>query len=446
MDTAAGLSSRTTSAGADGWCDMSRSRRSMVSRTRRSSTRLSQSFLRVCLAENDSDSDFFSLCGSEGDYESLPSTPRKPAVCFSMSDSEDDFDAGTPGQSLEDMFKFSLEDFDESQDIEELFSFDSEKVAEAYRRGAGMEEIVEIINQCQAANLEALTMPSAAQPATIVGNSLMDLSPLMAGDISGRMTPPTFATGQMTPPDTVEAAVLAGRTPEHQAVVNRLSEFTGSARKGRRSSMVQCRRLSVAVEEHCARHRQSLAQAATREIARSGEEGEEVKAEMRKVVLSAHRRCRQSISQAALVLEAAGVGEDSDDESSSSAPPEVVAKLQFMQEAVETARIRHRQSISQAVRSIADVNAEPRQASDLKVGWPHADAAVCARVEKSIAAACSRKEERDGKNGCKTMHRLVALAKTRASVAGRRVHCGPAVQNGARGKAKNGGLPTPCRS
>merc|ERR1719199_2168565 len=209
-----------------------------------------------------------------------------------------------------------------------------------------MQELQDVIVEAMAEQFEA----AHAQPP-----SISELSPLMAGDLSGRMTPPMAAdlAGRMTPPmatDLAErmtppnsAAAAAGRTSPLTELSRCLEqELSASPARRRRSSVMQCRRLSVAVNEVCSLHSQNLAKAAAHELKATTGDGnaEEVAAEIRQCVLSSHRRQRQSILQAAEVLEAAGIGEDSDEESSVKerlTSSEVTAQLQFVQKAVEGA-------------------------------------------------------------------------------------------------------------
>jgi len=239
---------------------------SSSSRRRSSMRRLSRAYLSISLAEEDSDSDFFSPLSSEA-FDSMPPSPRRVVKCFRLSDSDSDF-GEDDGGSLEDMFRFQLSDLNKGQgldmvadavdSIENLFSFDLDRVADALRRCVDKQELEHIIEMSMAENLESMTSEVA----------LCEVSPLMAGDLSGRMTPPSPSitsgdlAGRMTPPTTA----VAGRAPpKMEGLTDRLAEVLSPSRR-RRSSVVQMRRLSVAVREVCVAHRQSLAKAATLEL------------------------------------------------------------------------------------------------------------------------------------------------------------------------------------
>lgn len=436
---------------------------------RNSTRRLSQAFLSACLTNGDSDSDFFSVCCSEEGFESLPSSPRVGAARYCFSDSEGDDDCNDPtadGSSLEEMFKFEDFSFEaEGQDLEDMYEFDNfdlVKVAAALNRGATAEELVNVIEQSMADELEASTAEADQLPEELGSH---ECSPLMAGDLSGRMTPPSFEVGfsplmagdlagRMTPPNTIckdpaDAAAWAGRTPECSPVkleglADRLAAVvTASPARGRRASAVQSRRLTVAVKEACTRHRQSLTQAAAQELMQAQQAAatvkdgnvNEVAAEIRHVVCSADRQRRRSIMKAAEVLEVAGFGEDSGEDSAGGeclVPSEVTAKLQLVQEAVAKARQRHRQSISHAVRSMGNVR-EEEQEEDTD--------SVRARVARTIAAAYARHEHNGGDQNCQSgqLQRSLALMRTRTSVVGRPVHCGPRSRHVSPRKAKRGG-------
>jgi hypothetical protein len=312
---------------------------------------LSQQFRNYCLY----DDDFWSVVSSE-DFGTPPSSPQFTAGCFCI-----DADSGDEGgcHDLEDMFAFDLEKIEDGDDLEDLFSFDLDEVATALRRGAGLEELQDLIEKSMATNLESITarstLPSLAEP-----------SALMAGDISGRMTP-----GWMTPTasDSAEVAAQHGHAQqEMEGLSDRLTEAMAAPARRRRSSMLQSRLVSQAVGGACARHRQSLATAAAQEFRKqvkiAGEDGnkEEVAAAVRECALKAHRQHRQSILQAAEVVELAAhcknFGETSAPEQL--VPSEVTMQLQMIQQAVEGARRRHRQSIVRTVRSTVQVPEEPK--------------------------------------------------------------------------------------
>jgi len=415
---------------------------------RNSIRRLSRQFLTACLADGDSDNDFWSVCSdSDESFASLPSSPRKAAFFFCMtgdSDSECGDADSAQGLNLEDMFRFSAQDFqdddDVGQDLEDIFSFDLDKVADALRRGASLEELQDVIEEAMAANIEAIIVePSQLHSIT---EPIDDLSPMMAGDMTPQMS--DDLAGRMTHP--LAAATLAGYSSSPAAFAGRLADkLAASPACRRRSSVGQCRRLSVAMKEACMMHSQSLAKAAAQELNALGEDENkvEVAAEIRQCVLSSHRQRRQSIMKAAEVLELAGVAGDSDEDSAGKerlTSSEVTAQLQLVQQAYEGARSRHRQSIAQAVKQVA----EPKNIlADAQHEQSVRDSARD-RVAQAIAAqyAARQKSESPRKNRDRSdmTQSVLALLKTRASVAGRAVHCGPRkpLQSASRRQRKNG--------
>jgi len=378
----------------------------------------------------DSDSDFEwytvnsdSVLGSE-DFESTPSSPCREAACFRYADS--DSEAGgsaTSGLALEDMFRFNPEDVDWDGDaLEDVYSFDPDKVAAALRDGADFGDLVNVIADSMAENLDSLVSehfdPSPECMDEDLSGRMTPGRMTPAGDLAGRMTPGRMTPaldlcmtpGRMTPLGTEEAAVVAGHTPQVlEGVASKVADLLssparqrrslvcGSPAKPRRSSMVQIRpRLSMAVEQAYSKHGSSLAKAAARELGSLQETIPDEDAELKGVTADiqhqVYKSCcrkRMSLIKAAEVLEVAGIDEDSDEgnhegEGISAA---VTEKLKFVQEAVDAARRRHRESM----------------------------------VARAAPAA---NEETHTSRRCKDP-RFVALMRTRASVVGRPVHCGP---------------------
>merc|ERR1719506_2851643 len=199
------------------------------------------------------------------------------------------------------------------------------------------------------------------------------------GVITPRMTPPCRSPRlNMTPP-------LQGTLqpqPESVFADTVAAKLAANPAARRRSSMAQRLteirpRLSMAVNHACNDHASALAKAAQQELSTCEEEREEVEAEIKHEVLRSRCRHRLSIMKAAEVLQAAGLEEDE----------ELSTKLTMVKEAVDAARKRHWASI---VAKHADEKGD--------------DAYLCRRPKDP---------------------RFLALMKTRASVAGRRVHCGP---------------------
>jgi hypothetical protein len=340
------------------------------------------------------------------------------------------------------LFDFNFDkDFDQS--LEDVFSFDLDKVADAVRRGVDKEELQQIIEESMAASFEAAIAEHAVQLP-----DLDEVSPLMAGDLAGRMTPPSTAAcdlaGRMTPPN---GTAVQSHQPQNFAncLVDALAN-PGMRRRSSIGTIATSRRLSVAMQAACTKHRQSLMKVAELEAQKIQEadhagkdDGGKVTAEIRNCVLKADRRRRQSILKAAEVLEVAGLGKDSDDEApgASLTNSEVSVQLQVVQEAVELAQKRHRQSISFAIRNVEQLREET---ADVGNG----ELTARERIERSVAAAHNRCQNSERKYSKYTSENgvprhLRALMNTRASVAGRNVHCGGLVKPTKRNKKVRGG-------
>jgi hypothetical protein len=306
-----------------------------------------------------------------------------------------------------------------------MFSFDLEKIAEALKRGVGQEELQNIIEAEMASSLENMMAESSQV-------SLSDPSPLMAGDLSGRMTPPLGESSQHD----ATAAALAGRmtppttsgneqgTPSAAELANRLGAVSA---KHRRSSMLQNRRISMALQCACAEHEDSLAKAMVKELGATTEcDRQEVAQVMRQCVMNSRRQHRQSLMKAVDVLEAAGLGEEFDQESPNDehSSSQVKSQLQFVQQAVDVARRRHRQSIVQAVHNRTGQHAgKLHGVSDSPMSGLSRE-----RVQQIIDAAYAREQSEargSRRKGPVQQGTLLALMSTRTSQKGLAVHCGP---------------------
>lgn len=320
---------------------------------RKSMRRLSRDFLSYCLC--DDDDDFWS---APSHVSETFNTPEEAAGFFCLDGDDSDTEGGglcdAQELTLEQMFSFDLEQFDnhDGSDLEDLFSFNLEEVAAALRRGDGLDQLQEIIAKSMTAHLD----PMATLPLSLAEPSL-----LMAGDLSGRMTP-----GRMTPKstDSGEFGDLSPCTsPALEGLAKRLSESPTPCRGSaavegrRRCSMVQSR-MSIVVTEACARSKESLVNAAAQECRMQAEttgkqvDMEEVTVAARECVIKSHRQRRQSLLQAAEVVELAAVCEESGHSEEWGAdhltPSQLTMQLQLVQEAIEGARQRHRQSMAQS--------------------------------------------------------------------------------------------------
>jgi hypothetical protein len=270
-----------------------------------------------------------------------------------------------------------------------------------------------------ASNLESMMMlpPPLA--------SLSEPSPLMAGDLEGRMTPPS-GVGEW---DATTAAVLAGRAtppqcPEGKQVApadelaSRLADLSSKCRRRSSMTMPHGSRVSQAMKSARAEHRRSIAKAITAELANaSASEPQEVYQAVKHCALNSMRQHRLSLMQAANVLEAAGFGEEQDDEQPSTPQSsQVRMQLEMVQKAVDGARRQHRQSIAMAVR-----NSKEERISESPLSGSSRD-----RVQQIIGN--SLRASRAESNARLKPASLLALMHTRASEKGMPVHCGPATK------------------
>jgi len=423
-------------------------RRSIVgpnsARQRRSSItcrRLSKSFREAC--QIDSDDDFFSIIDSEcEEWESCDSSPRNErqfACQFRLFDDSESNCESDIGRELEDMFQFaSLDLDDEDYELNQIYDFDLERVAAALRRGAGQEELQELIAEDMATNLENMMIAPPLE-------NLSEPSPLMAGDLAGRMTPPTgggeqcaataaMLAGRMTPPLSQEGK----HDPSAEDLASRLANLPNSCR--RRSSLTTTphgRRISQAMQSARTEHRRSLVKAMAEELENSP--GLETKEVARHCAINSIRNHRLSLMQAANVLEAAGFGGEQDNELDSTecfSPSHVKMQLELVQRAVDGARRKHRQSIAMAVRSLNEevVSQSPLSGSSRDRVQQIISTALCEEASKPDSCEKSKRQARFKPQS------LVALMATRTSEKGRPVHCGPAPStSGRRKKEKRGG-------
>jgi len=326
---------------------------------RKSIKRLSKEFLSYCLC--DDDDDFWSVPSQDSEeFGTPPSSSRTDTgfFCLDGSDSENGGvgRCGAQELTLEDMFSFDLEQTDDQDSLEllEVFSFDLEKVADALSRGDALESLQDVIEKLMAANVESKTT-QAGQP------TVPELSPLMAGDLSGRMTP-----GTLTPtngPSPKAAGPGACTKSQLEGLAKRLS---GTPTPSRRQAQTPTRnpqlqsQLSAVVDEACMRNRQSLANAAAQEYrtqaeASSSSSKKEVTSAVRDCVIKSHQQHRQSLLQAAEIMELASVKEQSGLSEEWGAehltPAQLTTQLQMVQQAIQGARQRHQQSIASSFRS-----------------------------------------------------------------------------------------------
>lgn len=331
--------------------------------------RLSKEFLSYCLCHDDDD--FWSAPSHDSEcFGTAPSASPADSgfFCLDNSDSDAGGDGGCGAQelSLEEMFSFDLQQMDDEDSLElmEIFSFDLEKVADALTRGDALEQLQEVIEKLMATSLE----PENDQS---IHAEVPELSSLMAGDLSGRMTP-----GRMTPTgiDSPEAPELVACANLQESLAKRISEAPTPSRHSKvqtssRHNQLQ-RRMSVAVDEACAQNQQNLAAVAAQECQAQAESSgctKKVTSAVRECVMKSHQRHRQSLIQAAEIVELASLRDQSgvSDEWGAEhlTPAQLTTQLQLVQQAIQGAWQNHRQSIAQSLRSPTEAPEVPKTRS-----------------------------------------------------------------------------------
>lgn len=391
-------------------------------------------FLLMCLGNEAEKDGFLSVCSSEG-FRSMSNSPRSPGtrsssarrrsrVFFDMhSNSEQSSEAGDePGDAaVEPMFRCngmepflahigedSDEDGDAGEELEALFRFDLELVAEALRRGAGVEELAQVIEESMSNALESrlesmlpeafgeileAKQPSAMlMPFTAAGKQDDEVhgggaTPSMCSNLSGRMTPQEgegqgeeFGSPAATPDELVAHVHEALTSPSN-----------------RRASASAQRRLSTklvdAFSEESKSRRENVTRACLEGRVSLGGGRKFSELELRQYVTRDARLHRMSFLKAAEVLETAGVdveGSDFGVKARAAAGVETIVgdQLRRVKDAVEAARRRHRQSVVQAVHEAArGVGAEKLPCQSL----------AAEKVQQIIARAYARHQEFLGK-------------------------------------------------
>jgi hypothetical protein len=166
--------------------------------------------LRHCLGEESDSEDFFSVEGSEG-FASLPETPQSNMHGETQGEREEDqehvCDYVTPGCVSYNLFSDdescngsqgdSDAESDGSQGLENMFSFRCmEKVAEALRRGADVQELSVLVEEAMADALE-IRLATVSEDEDCDKDDLDSsgtITPSMSLDVTGLMTPPQCTT------------------------------------------------------------------------------------------------------------------------------------------------------------------------------------------------------------------------------------------------------------
>jgi len=258
------------------------------------------------------------------------------------------------------------EEGEEGEELEDIFSFDLKRVAEALRNGADKEELAKIIEDLMGDELETRVL--GAKPGTVFRMDRDDsgtASPAMSTSLSGLMTP-------TADDDDDEAAPSAPAAPSPEAIGKRIGEVFGKAGavarhrrssiKERRQSLGQHPKLASAIDEVTRQRRRSLCETLTRACEEQGcaakggnrrlsrEAARRLSSEVRRLS-SECRRSRLSLLKAAETLEVAGIGVE-EEKKGNGETADVSQQLCLVQDAMETARQRHRLSVARAVRDV----------------------------------------------------------------------------------------------
>mmetsp|Transcript_17850 Transcript_17850/g.39135 ORF Transcript_17850/g.39135 Transcript_17850/m.39135 type:complete len:477 (-) Transcript_17850:82-1512(-) len=451
-------------------------------RARRSSTRASwgrrsvcrrlsvsdRRFLHFCLGDNGTTEDvFLTPSPTRSEFHSAHSargTPPGPrpvpaGTAFTLfDDSDEEFESEEEADDDEAWRGFHVPRFwmasddeasgdevpsDDGQDLQDMFAFDHDRVAEALRRGAGLKELTDLIEEAMAdalgnrlqvleADSDTSARPSMTTPRTSfvaqglkLGEQLLctppppevraspsggQCTPQMAAELEDRMTPPALDAKLRGVNDSARAF-------EHQATLP--SPARRRCPPSRPSMQAETAATASAQPPRCSEPAAQTVVERAGSLSRS-----EVVARLRQSMPVASRRQRLSIAKAAEVLE------DASGAASDAASPLVEAgadveeQLRVVQQAIECARRRHRRSIVSAVRRVSQGAAakEPR----IRDQPLPCQKLSRKKVDAIIAAAYRQHPQCPGSNGAP-----VALLRTRAvpSSAGmpsNTVHCGPA--------------------
>jgi len=326
-------------------------------------------------------------------------------------------------------------------DLDDMFDFDPDKMAELMNGGATVDELADHLQDLWAENLEKRLLE---QPDPIEGDAqedgdrptMMSLDTLMTPTLTPNMTPLTTPKNAGSPRKlmTLLEDRVADEAAADEVEERRQSQAADRRRKSeacrRRSSLA--RRESLGLEKVAAAGRKSLVR--IQELATSGltdgladEDLDEVKGAIGKAVAKAGERHRRSIAKTAEILEAVAdaAGEDLD----TWEEEKVDERASLIQEAMEVARKAHRRSIAEAVKQTVEASKfsaaakpfvpaaspskEPREAAD----WsPSPDALAHLPMEQRIQQAMYMAQDRKRSEETtveQRMQQAVAMAHAR---------------------------------
>ncbi|CAE7717695.1 Nsun2 [Symbiodinium sp. CCMP2592] len=401
-------------------------------------------FLQHCIGpeqseEGESDDSFETAVGSPSELQSSENDWQKRIrILMSRGDSDDEERAQSDasdegGASLETVFGFEAatlarlargnskalnfvfmdDDDDDEEDgcadgLEEIFSFDLAKVAEALRRGASEHELTSVIEEALVSELpERLAAAKEGAPMSACSTATP-----RTGDISGLMTPPSLRStdleGLRTPPPAegrVSPGIGCPSGGVSAADLTRRLESQRQPRSRRRSSIADHPQLLQAVGQIAKRHRRSLAQIVAAEI-RKQDAPPRSFAKVRRSVASRQRQHRSGLIHAAEVLEAAGVGV-----SGSASSEKVAEQLEAVRRALDRAKRRHRQSLIVAVHHVhGSIHEEDQQRRPDAPRESQGLAATAAPTDQGSEIAEEHPSEEQGSFFQERVNEIVAAA------------------------------------
>jgi len=403
-------------------------RRNSACRIARRLSASDRHFLRLCLSGNsgsgsDSEAEFRSVASasSKDDFESVPDSPRSGlsastcsdsmrGIFYAMhTDSDEDVEDSDAGEAAKLEFTMFDEDSDEddNEDLNDVFSFDLERVAELLKNGVDKEELSKAIEEMLGENLESRLAavgttivveppPSAPCPSLeqcrslglpgVEGRGSGVATPSLPGTLSGLMTPAVLTEDDVSP--VPSAAEISARVYQ---------VFSDIPEQRRRSSAMQHSRLAEAVNEATEERRQSL-ERACRDFCTAKPNPRRLSSEaVRRFVVNDCKRHRQSLLRAAEVLEVAGIGTEASRPQEDSATIQVKAEaaisqqLRLVQGAMKAARRRHRQCVAKVVCDMASGGVDT-------AGLPCQNVAY-EKIQQIIAKAYARHQERHAQGG-----------------------------------------------
>eukprot|EP00931_Biecheleriopsis_adriatica_P062165 TRINITY_DN37438_c0_g1_i1.p1 TRINITY_DN37438_c0_g1~~TRINITY_DN37438_c0_g1_i1.p1 ORF type:complete len:535 (+),score=163.81 TRINITY_DN37438_c0_g1_i1:75-1607(+) len=295
--------------------------------------------------------------------------------------SGDQIITGNGEEQVDVTFSLGLSDAEDlsedDADLEDMFDFDPEKLAELMNKGASSAELADHLEVEYAAALERRLMPKEALEDSEALGPQLDM-----GDLQSLMTPE-----QVTP--VVTPTNASGRRDEDTAVAaeETLQESCHRSQERARRSLAVQHRASAAQRRDSAAQaveafgRKSLASMQCLDL----QEQQAVVGAVQAAARRSSNRHRRSVTKAVEVLEEVAVA--------SSRPLEkwpeeqVEAKVEVVQEAMAEAYKRHRRSITEAVQNVVS-SGSAAAVADASAK----DSLVEDRIQQAVAAAYQRQQ------------------------------------------------------